>query len=180
MPGLCYHYRMIQQIATDDVIQQAYDWLCERRVDYSANNDVWLMRCHWGTIKPQLQAELQAGDYQFSPVQRIRGEETTIELWSSLDALVLKAIAIVLAPHLNVWCEFSQSMILIGFNACRGSVSEPADRRGNYAPTESRQINSHQAFKTPSASTLLPPRWQWRREDDYIFAGLLIHFMTCS
>ena len=92
---------MIQEIASDDVIPQAYDWLCERRVDYSANNDVWHVRYHWGTIKPQLQAKLLAGDYQFSPVQRIRGEDTTIELWSSLDALVLKAMSIVLARHLK-------------------------------------------------------------------------------
>ena len=70
---------MIQEIASDDVIQQAYDWLCGRRVDYSANNDVWHVRYHWGTIKPQLQAKLLAGDYRFSPVQRIRGEDTTIE-----------------------------------------------------------------------------------------------------
>ena len=52
---------------------------------------------------------------------------------------------------LNDWCELSQSMILIGSNACRGSVSEPTDGRGNHAPTESRQINSHQAFKSPDS-----------------------------
>ena len=32
-----------------------------------------------------------------------------------------------------------------------GSVSEPADGRENCAPTESRQINSHQAFKSPDS-----------------------------
>jgi len=69
---------------------------------------VWGVRWRWQTIKPQLQADLLAGTYRLSPVQRFRGEETTIELWSALDALVLKATAIVLnrrlKPHLSERC----------------------------------------------------------------------------
>ena len=41
------------------------------------------------------------GTYQFSPQQEIRFETDTIELWASLDALVLKAVTLVLTQHLK-------------------------------------------------------------------------------
>jgi hypothetical protein len=41
------------------------------------------------------------GTYQFSPQQEIRFETDTIELWASLDALVLKAVTLVLTRHLK-------------------------------------------------------------------------------
>lgn len=91
----------MEEMASDEVIGHAYDWLCKRRRDYHANGDVWDVRWRWETIKPQLQADLRAGTYRLSPAQRIRVEETTIELWCALDALVLKAIAIVLTRHLK-------------------------------------------------------------------------------
>ena len=37
----------IDEIASDDVLRQAYDWLCERRVDYSPNDDVWDVGWRW-------------------------------------------------------------------------------------------------------------------------------------
>jgi hypothetical protein len=55
----------IDEIASDSVLQQAYAWLCARRQDYSANDDVW-------EIRPQLQARLRAGVYRFSPARRLR------------------------------------------------------------------------------------------------------------
>jgi RNA-directed DNA polymerase len=100
-PKCDINWRMMEEIASDEVIEQAYDWLCKRRRDYSANNDVWDVRWRWETIKPQLQADLLAGAYRLSPVRRFQGQETTTELWSSLDALVLKALAIVLSRHLR-------------------------------------------------------------------------------
>ena len=95
----------MHEIASDEVIEAAYAWLCERRKDYSANNDVWNVRWRWAQIKPQLQAELLAGTYRFSAVHRLGSDEGAVEVWSALDALVLKAMAIVLArrlkPHLS-------------------------------------------------------------------------------
>ena len=31
---------LIDDIASDEVLDQAYDWMCERRQGYSANSDV--------------------------------------------------------------------------------------------------------------------------------------------
>jgi RNA-directed DNA polymerase len=89
----------IDEIASDSVLQQAYAWLCERRQDYSANDDVWDVRWRWEEIRPQLQAQLRAGVYRFSPVRRLRLGNEDIEVWSALDALVLKATPLVLTAH---------------------------------------------------------------------------------
>jgi hypothetical protein len=35
---------ILAQLASDDVPDSAYQWLCQRRRDYSANSDVWNFR----------------------------------------------------------------------------------------------------------------------------------------
>jgi RNA-directed DNA polymerase len=99
----------LDEIASDDVIDVAYTWLCERRQDYSANDDIWNVRWKWAELKPKLQADLIAGTYRFSALRRIVIEGATLDIWAALDALVLKAMAILLArhfkPHLSEQCH---------------------------------------------------------------------------
>ncbi len=90
----------MEEIASDDILEQAYQWLCQRKKDYSHNDDVWDVRFRWSAIKPMLQAELIAGRYQFSPLRRIHRMQNPLEIWSALDSLVLKAMAIVLTQQL--------------------------------------------------------------------------------
>jgi len=97
---MCESY-LIQKIASDAVIDQAYNWLCELREDYSHNNDVWRLRLLWRITKPDLQNRLLAGIYQFGALTEIRLPDDTIELWRAQDALVLKAMAIVLGHVMN-------------------------------------------------------------------------------
>jgi hypothetical protein len=98
----------LEQIASDEVLDEAYAWLCDRREHYSHHDDVWDVRFHWPEIKPVLQATLLGGEYRFSPLRRIHRAEDDLEIWSALDSLVLKAIAIVLtqqlAPKLSDRC----------------------------------------------------------------------------
>jgi len=93
---------LIDEIASDEVINLAYAWLCKRRECYSHNQDVWNLRFHWETVRPELQANLRAGTYRLSSLHRIGRGVEKIELWSALDALVLKAIAIVLGRRLEL------------------------------------------------------------------------------
>ena len=117
---------VMEEVASDTVLQQAYEWLCARRKEYSANNDVWNVRRRWAQIKPQLQAALLAGTYRFRPAHRfcIRGD--TIEVWWALDALVLKALALVLtrylAPRLSPHCYR-----LVGRGGARAAVRAVAE-----------------------------------------------------
>ena len=70
-------------------------------MEYADSSDVWNVRFRWATLKPWLQEELLAGRYRFSPLRRFQINGESIELWASLDALVLKALAIVLNCRLG-------------------------------------------------------------------------------
>ena len=91
----------IIDVASDRALHLTFTWLCQRRVDYADSSDVWNVRFRWAALKPWLQEELLAGRYRFSPVRRFRREGEYIELWASLDAVVLKALAIVLNRRLG-------------------------------------------------------------------------------
>jgi RNA-directed DNA polymerase len=87
---------LMAEIASDEILKQAYRWLCVRRRDYSSNNDVWTLRWRWREVKPQVQKALLSGTYRFAALVRLVGGEGTLEVWSSQDTLVLKDVAIVL------------------------------------------------------------------------------------
>ena len=94
--------QLIEQVASDENIEQAFSWLCLNRKEHSPNNDVWNLRRHWQSVKPDLQQQLLDGTYQFSPQQEIRFDTETIELWASLDGcLSLEGGQLVLTRHLK-------------------------------------------------------------------------------
>lgn len=92
---------LISQVASDAILDIAYDWVCKRRKDSSHNSDIWDLRWNWREIKPKLQQSLICGGYSFSALQEIRTQSDVIELWCAQDALVLKALAIVVGEHLR-------------------------------------------------------------------------------
>jgi hypothetical protein len=57
---------VLAQLATGDVLDSAYRWLCRRRRDYSANADVWAFRRSWPREKEQIADQLRAGCFRFS------------------------------------------------------------------------------------------------------------------
>jgi RNA-directed DNA polymerase len=91
----------ISEVASSAVLDTAFAWLCERRVDYADSADVWNVRHRWPDLKPQLQDALLRGQYRFQPLRRIHAQGECRELWAALDALVLKALAIVLSRRLD-------------------------------------------------------------------------------
>ena len=94
---------LICRLASEEVLDAAYDWLCKRRRDYPANADVWTFRFRWQDEKTRLRAELLAGRYRFEPLSRVTNREgEVLHLWSARDALVLKALAIVLGRRLSI------------------------------------------------------------------------------
>src|SRR5437868_8290726 len=90
---------LMEEIASDEVIDEAYRWLCDRRKNSSPNNDVWALRWRWEQIKPTIQDQLLAGCYRFEALYRIPESPDHVELWSACDSLVLKAMTIVLTRH---------------------------------------------------------------------------------
>lgn len=109
-------------IASGRVLEEAFVWLCKRRENYSHNNDVWDYRRQWTEIKPYLQEILQAGEYTFSPLTEIRIQDEAITFWCSQDALVLKAMTIVLGD-LPVFKECN-SYHLAGHGGAKAAVRD--------------------------------------------------------
>jgi hypothetical protein len=74
--------------------------------DYHHNNDVWQLRRWWAEKKLFLVAQLRAGTYRFREQRCVRGLGEVKKIWATQDALVLKALAIVLhevlQPHLLI------------------------------------------------------------------------------
>jgi len=91
---------LIEQVASDQILEEALVWLRRRRRDYSHHSDVWFVIERWAETKPMLQGALRAGTFRFSPLRRVHTSEGDLDLWAALDALVLKALAIVLTDHL--------------------------------------------------------------------------------
>ena len=116
---------LIDLIASDDVIDAAFQWMCEKRAHHHFNSDVWQVRRWWHENKPRLQQQLRSGTYQFRELRQFWGEDQFIEYWSSQDALVLKAMSLVLTDHLKP--HLSERVFhLAGSGGLKGAVREVA------------------------------------------------------
>lgn len=78
----------------------SWQWLCRQREDAPADADVWHLRHHWRVMKSDLLAQLLAGDYRLSPMQVIKSGTESKAIWGARDALVLKWVALQIAPLL--------------------------------------------------------------------------------
>ena len=94
---------LMQSLASDSVLEEAYAWLCRQRKTWPASADVWTFRRHWPAEKATLQRELRTGTYQMGLLTRTTlatGED--VDLWPARDALVMKALTLVLQSVLPV------------------------------------------------------------------------------
>lgn len=88
---------------TETQLDDAYAWLCHRRRHFPPNADIWHLRFHWAREKADLFKALSKRCYQFSPLQRVqKADGEVIHLWPALDALVLKALTVLLAEMLPI------------------------------------------------------------------------------
>lgn len=122
---------MRSELASDAVIDQAYRWLCHQRRHWHSNADVWELRSRWQHIKPTIQANLLSGTYRFDPMARVtKANGETIHIWSARDALVLKALTIVLAPHLPIAKSCTH---VKGNGGAKAAIRAVRDELPNYA-----------------------------------------------
>ena len=93
---------------TPDDLDHVYAWLCDLRLAYSHNNDIWDLRRQWKTMKADLLERLNEGTFEFSPLTRYVHPDHTVTVWSSMDMLVLKLITLKLyggiKPYLSSSC----------------------------------------------------------------------------
>ena len=112
---------VIEDIITDEVLESAYAWLCKRRQGYPCDADVWSFRRNWGQEKARLKADLLEGSYKVSLLSRVMlKNQEDIDLFSARDALVLKALSLVLGPRLSI----SKSTHVKGHGGGKGAVRQ--------------------------------------------------------
>jgi hypothetical protein len=89
-------------------LDEAYDWLCDIRKDYSPNSDVWNLRRNWEHLKYSLLNQLNTGTYEFGLIDRYEYDDAIISLWNSQDMIALKLITQALyqriSPYLPKSC----------------------------------------------------------------------------
>jgi len=114
-------------IASNNIIDQAYAWLCHRRRNRQANDDVWHLRFHWPQVKQEIKSALLNGTYRFSPCRAVSTSAGSVGVWCAQDALVLKAISLVLteqlSPKLSPHCYHLTGK---GLKACIREVKKDA------------------------------------------------------
>jgi hypothetical protein len=92
-----------KHLASDAVLDTAYRWLCKQRRRWPDAADVWSFRRDWPAEKLRIQVELLTGHFRLGVQERMtRANGEQIDLWPARDALVLKALAIVLGDHLSI------------------------------------------------------------------------------
>jgi len=89
-------------------IDEAYDWLCKARLEYSHNSDIWQLRRHWPIERELILSELNNAAFKFDPTTRYHFEDELRIVFAARDSLVLKMLAIylktILAPNLPQSC----------------------------------------------------------------------------
>jgi RNA-directed DNA polymerase len=92
----------LADLADDDLFERAFVWLCKQRSNHPACSDVWDFRSRWIDEKKRIQNDLRRGCYRFDLLRRIDRGGETLDMWSSRDSLVLKALTLLLSDHLPI------------------------------------------------------------------------------
>ena len=105
----------IEEIVSDEVMQQAYEWVCQRRRDDSANDDVWDLRWRWDEI---LIGRVERGFDFLGSVMKPAGLEMApraiehcVERVSRLDEQGADLIRI--GAYLKRWSSWAKSGLLL-------------------------------------------------------------------
>jgi len=112
---------------TADILDLAYQWLCQQRKDAHHNHDVWDLRWHWNEVRPELLQQLAEGTYRLSPTRMVRIEGDCFEVWSSRDSLVLKAVSIVLSRQWHTVLS-QRCFHLAGRGGAKAALRQVMDR----------------------------------------------------
>jgi hypothetical protein len=90
-----------KHVFTEATLDIAYSWLCKQRRNFPANADVWHLRFHWHSQRQALLESLHKHEYTLLPQSVVTtADGTSIHLWSSCDALVLRMLAMALTDTL--------------------------------------------------------------------------------
>ena len=93
---------LIDIIADPEVIEEAYQYVYAARIDTGHTNSIWWLRANWPTAKIELINKLRNNEYHFAPLTRHKVKGELIDCWEAEDAVVLKAMTMVLSKVLDI------------------------------------------------------------------------------
>jgi hypothetical protein len=59
---------MMNDLTNTDLVDGAYNWLCQQRRHFLVDSDVWDVRFHWQAVKAKLMDELMSNTFTFRPL----------------------------------------------------------------------------------------------------------------
>ncbi len=93
----------ILSLITEELLEVAKTWILKARKHFPHHESDWDVCFHWEAEKKLILNLLMKGEYPFQPVKIIRKQSGgTTWLWHARDAIVLKALAISMAPYCNI------------------------------------------------------------------------------
>jgi hypothetical protein len=63
--------RILADLASDEVLDGAFAWVCRRRRAWPADADIWSFRCDWRDERQRLKAALLSGRFRFGRLKRV-------------------------------------------------------------------------------------------------------------
>jgi RNA-directed DNA polymerase len=91
---------LLEKIISPKNLENAFNILCKQRKDYNAHADIWDLRYNWLDYKKQIITQIQAGIFHFDPVTQYTANNEVCYKRTARDALILKAISVVLNEYL--------------------------------------------------------------------------------
>ena len=118
-------HNVMSLIASRRALDCAYRWYQCCRRDASPHNGFWSLSRQWDRIRDDCRVRLQAGEYTLSPLtQYALADGSYVSQWDPLDAIVLKAMALVLTPLLTSHYDLSSATHLKGGGGVKGAVRQ--------------------------------------------------------
>jgi retron-type reverse transcriptase len=97
-----YNSNMMSEITSSSVMDEAFTNVYKARLKDHANSDIWRLSLAWSLYKHRLREQLLSGTYQLSPLSvYFNHDGEYVSRYCSKDAVVLKAISIVMGQVIN-------------------------------------------------------------------------------
>jgi RNA-directed DNA polymerase len=91
---------LLGKIISPKNLENAFNILCSQHKNYSGYADIWDLRYNWPNYKQKIITQIKAGIYDFDSVTQYNAKNEICYKLTSRDALVLKAISLVLNDYL--------------------------------------------------------------------------------
>tara|TARA_B100001123_G_scaffold20535_1_gene22740 strand:- start:15 stop:1070 length:1056 start_codon:yes stop_codon:yes gene_type:complete len=85
----------MQELTSEQTLEKAFDDVCSARTK-NPHCDIWDVRSNWPALRGQLQQSLRQGTFRFDSVRQYEAQVGLVGIRASLDAVVCKAMALVM------------------------------------------------------------------------------------